>query len=315
MILSQRALLLVESDLSDATKKTRKSVMKNYKAFCGDLGLEPLDSSPVQIVLYIAHLSSYCKYGTISCYLSAINYMLQTYGVTQIDYTHFLVARSLRGAKRILGDGHVQAIPLLPHLLRAMHSFLGNSVGHTAFWAATLCGFRALLRKAHYTQGPDMLPRSAFAFFAWGCIITVKKSKTIQFAERELYVPIYRVADPVLCAVTWLERHFAEVPAGADEPAFLVSDANKFAPLKYSSFQSILKFIAAEASLPPGRISSHGLRRGGATYLALLGVPVDVIKETGDWRSDQVYEYLRRPMEDRIKLDARVAAMLASTPR
>ena len=160
-----------------------------------------------------------------------------------------------------------------------------------------------------------MLPRSAFVFYSWGGVITVKKSKTIQFSERELYVPIYRVQDPVLCAVTWLERHFAEVPAGAEDPAFLVSDGNKYVPLKYSAFQSILKFLASSASLPPGRISSHGLRRGGATYLALLGIPLDVIKETGDWRSDQVYEYLRRPLEERIKMDSQVAAMLARTPK
>ena len=206
LLLSQRALQLLENDVSDATKKTRASVIKNYNAFCLDLGLDPLVAAPAQIVLFIAHLSSYCKYNTITSYLSGVNYMLNSHLVTPIDYQNVLVARAIRGARRLLGDASIQAIPLLPHLLKAMFTFIYPTLGHTAFWAAALCGFRALLRKAHYTKGDAILPRSAFTFHSWGMVITVKKSKTIQFAERELYVPINRVADPVLCAVTWVER-------------------------------------------------------------------------------------------------------------
>ena len=50
---------------------------------------------------------------------------------------------------------------------------------------------------------------------------------------------------------------------------------------------------------------------GGATYLARVGVELDVIKERGDWKSDQVLVYLRRPLEDRVALDKRVAVLLS----
>ena len=41
------------------------------------------------------------------------------------------------------------------------------------------------------------------------------------------------------------------------------------------------------------RYSSHSLRRGGAQYLRDSGVPRDLIKIMGRWRSDAVDEYLK----------------------
>ena len=52
-------------------------------------------------------------------------------------------------------------------------------------------------------------------------------------------------------------------------------------------------------------------RAGGSTYLARVGVQLDVIKERGDWKSDQVLKYLRRPVSDRVALDEKVARLLS----
>ena len=39
------------------------------------------------------------------------------------------------------------------------------------------------------------------------------------------------------------------------------------------------------------RLSTHSLRKGGATEAAHLGVPMPLIKVQGRWRSDAVYAY------------------------
>lgn len=309
--MANRALHLLDNDLAPASAKAKASQAKRYLSFCADLYLDPLDCSPIQLVLYIAHLSLDCKYHTIRCYLSGVNYLLEDYGRPTIDYSNVLIHRAINGAKRILGTASVQAIPLLPRHLLSMFAHLQDSLGHTAFWAALLCGFRALFRKCHYTLSDSTLTRSSFAFFEWGVLITVRKTKTIQFREKELLIPITRVSNKSLCAVWWLERHFSQISAVPGAPAFLIMDKGSPTPLTYHVFDAILKELASRCSFPPGRVSSHGLRRGGATYLALMGVPLDVIKETGDWSSDQVYKYLKRPLQERITLDTQVASFIS----
>ena len=44
--------------------------------------------------------------------------------------------------------------------------------------------------------------------------------------------------------------------------------------------------------IPPDRYSGHGLRRGGATFALQCGLPVDLLKIQGDWKSNCVERYL-----------------------
>ena len=63
--------------------------------------------------------------------------------------------------------------------------------------------------------------------------------------------------------------------------------------MTYGTYQEMLKRFAAKAGLDPANLSSHSLRRGGCTFLAMCGVMVEELKVRGDWASDTVYVNLK----------------------
>ena len=156
------------------------------------------------------------------------------------------------------------------------------------------------------------LRRRDFTFHKWGMLITVGKSKTIQFAERTVEIPVAFSPLEELCAVKWTQRHFHVVPAGPEDAAFRLPAAGRSISQDYKSYQDTLKYICELSGLDPSKFSSHSMRRGGATFLSMIGVSVAEIKQRGDWQSDAVYEYLKAPLSVRIANDMKVADMLST---
>ena len=107
-----------------------------------------------------------------------------------------------------------QASPLLPHMLSRIFEELTLNPGHTAWRAAVLLSFRALLLKSQVTASEATLRRSDFTFFDWGMIVKVRRCKTIQFNERILEIPVSKCSNHTLCMVDWTRRHFLEIPVG-----------------------------------------------------------------------------------------------------
>ena len=46
---------------------------------------------------------------------------------------------------------------------------------------------------------------------------------------------------------------------------------------------------------------SHSFRRGGASLAFQVGIPVELIKILGDWKSDAVLLYLTVPLDIRVQ--------------
>lgn len=175
-----------------------------------------------------------------------------------------------------------------------------------------MCSFRALLRKCQVTLSDSSLLRRDFAFFPWGLIISIRRSKTIQFRERVLQVPVARCPNTQICAVHWTELHFRQVPAPPDAMAFRFPiPGGESIPLPYSYYQATLKLFAEKAGLDPDQVSSHSLRRGGCTFLSMTGASLEELRARGDWSTDTVFTYLKTPLTLRIVNDMKVATALA----
>lgn len=290
---------------------TRSMQIKKYFAFIEEhKGLAPIPCDSNQVALYITWLCKFLKYSSITNYLSALNHFLKSENCTAIDYKDYQVKSVLGGAKRTLGMQTRQATPLLPANLIKMFIYMSETQGHTAIRAAILTSFRALLRKSQITESEATLLRSDFTFFSWGMQLRVRRSKTIQFLERELLIPVAKTSNIELCAVYWCARHFEEMPASPKSPAFLVPGYETNSPLNYQTLQATIKHLCKMSGLEPLEFSSHSLRRGGATFLAQQGASIEEIKSRGDWSSDCVYKYIKTPLSERIVFDMRVAASL-----
>ena len=85
-----------------------------------------------------------------------------------------------------------------------------------------LVSFRALLRKGHVKKSHSTLVRLDFVFYEWGMIVRISKSKTTQYRERTHLIPVSKVADPALCGVYSVKRHFKETEAEDHMHAFRI---------------------------------------------------------------------------------------------
>ena len=198
--------------------------MKKYLGFIDEFAdsHSPIPCSAEQAALYASWLARTLKYGSITNYLSGLNNFLCMNGSPELDYSNYVLTSTLRGIRRKLGDAPKQAAPVLPSMLLGMFSFLTVNPGHVSWRAAVLCCFRGLLRKCQVTLSDSTLHRGDFRIMEWGMIITLRRTKTIQFRQRVLQIPIARCSDIRLCAVYWTERHFAESKAGKDDLAFRI---------------------------------------------------------------------------------------------
>ncbi|KAK7485543.1 hypothetical protein BaRGS_00023231 [Batillaria attramentaria] len=113
------------------------------------------------------------------------------------------------------------------------------------------------------------------------CItVLVKWSKNNQFRERVHKVNLPVLEPHPLCPVAAVVSAFRlQGPQAPSSPAF---------SLTATAFARRLRYLVA------GRtdISSHSFRRGGATWALSCGVPGEVIKVMGDWKSSAYLAYV-----------------------
>ena len=300
---------------AEATQATKTAQLEKYHKFCQEFRefVQPIPCNSKQVALYISYLTRSLKYSSIKCYVSALSIYLTSISQPAINYNDYKVYSAMRGARRALGDCPKQAAPILPHHLLAIGEQLKDSPGHNAFKAALLLAFRAMLRKQQVTVSDANLKREDVTIFEWGMLVRIKKSKTIQFRQRELLIPVSRVDDKRLCAVEWIELHIKSAPAPPGAPLVLLPGPGGWEGMSYKDYQGTLKLMCARAGLNPEDFSSHSLRRGGCTYLGMLGIPVADIKARGDWTSDCILQYLKTPIDVRIQQDMMVASMINRT--
>ena len=60
------------------------------------------------------------------------------------------------------------------------------------------------------------------------------------------------------------------------------------------------KVLEAQVGSDPDTVSGHSFRRGGATFAALAGVPAELIKLQGDWRSSAYELYIVFPPSQKL---------------
>lgn len=287
--------------MAESSWRTRRTQWKHYYQFCEGLQVYPLPCSSHNLCLYIAFMARRFKYVSILNYVSAVRTLHKVYGVPPPPPDDFLVRSTLMGTRRLLGDTCFSSDPLLPKQLYRMYPLLNmTKTEDLVLWTAIVLSFRGLLRKSNVCMGQNALLRSDVSFFSWGVVLHLRRTKTIQYRERVHDVPIAEVGGP-LCAVTFLHIMHQKVPAKPNQYLFGLLMKNVYKPIRYEWFSKKLRHLVKISGVgDTGHYTSHSLRRGGATALALAGVPLHNIQKIGDWKSLAVLLYLATPLEYRI---------------
>ena len=124
-------------------------------------------------------------------------------------------------------------------------------------------------------------------------------SKTIQFGERILQIPLISISGSILCPVAAFKAMCRKIKAKSDAPLFSLTHGRY---VTYSKFQSKFKGLITKLSLNPDLYSSHSFRRSGATFAFKSGVSSELIQLQGDWKSDAYKRCLSFSLDDKLSV-------------
>jgi hypothetical protein len=133
-------------------------------------------------------------------------------------------------------------------------------------------------------------------------LVSIKWSKTIQFGERVLQIPLLGISDSVLCPLSAYKRMCDLIPAAGDSPAFVIKRGSEWLPVTYIHMQTFLRSLLKKTGRDPEIYSSHSFRRGGASWAFRANVPSELIQLQGDWRSDAYKQYIHFEVDDRLQV-------------
>lgn len=282
------------------TKRSYSTHLNSYLEFCSLTGLPPFPISAQQATRYIAHLSQRLKYTSITKYINILRLLcleteqpnpLVTWSVTSV----------LRGVRRVKGDQRDSKLPITPHMLLRIRSFLKlNQPLHCTLWAAYLTAFFSLLRTS------NLVPPSTAAFDVnkhlcrgdlsphdGGLLLTIKWSKTIQYKERSYQLPLPYIQGHPLCPVTALHSLLSMGPSlPPSTPLFAFPNCTGVTVLTRHTFTDHLHQHLQGCGFDTAAYSGHSFRRGGASWAFDSGLPGELVQVLGDWKSDSYKLYL-----------------------
>lgn len=298
-----------------STSKTRESQWKKYTKFCDRVRIPPLPITCDNVCVFLLHLAlqGLC-YTSINNEVSALVMFSKLYRCPVDIRSDFGVILTLKALRRLIGDQATAKDELYPSDLQRMLTFVDrSSVVEWATWVGIIFLYRTLLRKGHVFVGEfnhNLLRRANVQFTHYGFLVTVDHSKTIQYKERCVKIPVC-AGGGFLCAPTLLKTFIDNHPSMAEAPLFSYIVSGNIKTLKYSNALLLMKRWADKAGLQKN-IGLHSLRRGAATLMSLAGLNLEDIKDRGDWRSLAVLSYLSYPMEKKVSIDKRVVYLLNS---
>ena len=268
--------------------------------------IPPVPVTDKVIALYVSYLARRLKPGSIRQYVNVIRLIHLECGLANPMEDSWYLQSTLRGIQRIKGSTVKRKLPVTPALLLQIRSVINLNQQYDAmFWSACLFMFYGTFRKSNLF--PDSVlsfsPHKQFSRRAikWnnsGFIeIEVGWSKTIQFKDRCFIVRMPCLSNHVLCPVSALCNAFMLNPVpssfSSDQvPAFVNSKKGPSVPITGSEFNRYLKLILTKVGVSAGDISSHSFRRGSATWALSCGIPGEIVKCMGDWKSVAYLSYV-----------------------
>ena len=215
-----------------------------------------------------------------------------------------LLELTLRGARRDQSASTKRPrLPITPVILERLCQIWNQDSSnwdHIMLWAAYCVGSFGSLHSGEFTapdQGEfDPGQHLTFHDLAVDSMVNprlialrIKQSKTDPFTQG---VTIYLGrTESRLCPVAALLSYLV-LRGNGDGPLFHFQDSQ---PLTRTRLVAAVRQTLKAAGFNPDNFVGHSFRIGAATTAAVGGVPVDVIKMLGRWKSDTYQLYLRLP--------------------
>ena len=123
-----------------------------------------------------------------------------------------------------------------PITIDMLHSFAnillsGDHINNVGLLACILTGFFSFFPSSNLLPKSQsqfhslrQLSRASFRLYTWDVVLSVFYTKSRQFPDEPLCIPIPKIKNSVICPVRTLQQHFKQFPAPPSSPAFLVRE-------------------------------------------------------------------------------------------
>ena len=279
-----------------------------FLTFCIYFRLPGLPATANTLILYVQHLQEAVLKSaqSVKCYISGIKKLHKILGLSLAGFSDEILQLTLKGLNRLSTHICSPARPITVQMLGKIHTQLDHdNPDDVLFWAACIVAFFLLFRKSNLL--PDtkfgfdplkQLCRDDLLYTGRNILVGIRWAKTHQFTKELLTFPLPILQGSVICPLKALNRVFQLISGKGSDHLFKKVDGSS---LTYPQFMSRLRVVlAAVGEVNPRSFTSHSFRRGGASFTFLCGVPSELIKILGDWKSDCYLKYLYFPLEARI---------------
>ena len=315
--LRQETRLSQRAAFAGGTQCNLRSQLRSFLLFCAYFKLKPFPACLHDICCYAQFLSrSFKSVRSISNYISGVKlfHILSGFEFPHIGKLELKLV--IRGIAKLNPYTPRQVLPISHEILVQIRKLMDISRPFDAA-GAFVVAFFLFARKSNLVPvswgrfNPEKdLCRGDLLVAEDGILVIIKWSKTIQAAERRLVVPVVTVPNSVLCPRAALINLCRVSPAGARDPAFLVVTPAGQLIITHKIFTTELRRLLRLAGHRPDRYSGHSFRRGGASFALRAGVPGELIKQHGDWRSNAYLQYLSLSTSDKSRVTASMVAAL-----
>ena len=303
-----------------ASARNVLSHIRQWLCFAIFFGLSSLPARTEDIIPFLELMALSSGYDHIKAVLGSISFLHKNLGLS-FQSDSFQIKITLQALKRRLARAPNQALPITPEHLLKMYEYIDiSNPQDLALWCAFLVGFFGLLRKKSICPGDpsDVDPvkiltvRKVSVDRGKGvALLYVKFSKTIQFGQRDLIIPLVSNNCRALDPVYHLDLLLSKTQASPDSPAFSYrTKSGSVSFITHKLFTSRLKTLLSKAGFSPEKFSGHSLRRGAATFLYNCGSSQLEIQACGDWQSQIFTRYLFVSLDRRFSSQKLMASNL-----
>jgi hypothetical protein len=300
------------SAIAVTTSKTYYTGWRQWELYCGLVSAEIWQPSESLLVGFVSWLSlarenkpKGLSVSAMRCYLAAIKYFHSVYGHNIMD-DYVVLEKVIRGYKRTRGVASKPMRPVTIALLKLIHPLVTNSYMSTLFWALLSLAVHGMFRSGELAPSSEKeairqeYPKWSDVTWLSDTHITIRlaASKTDPF-KKGVRVHVFATLQPTCPVLALLQLHWMRPPHLPDS---LIFSSLCGKPVLKSTFITILRTWIGRVEgihhlgLESTAFNGHSLRRGGATSLALAGVPDTIIMAMGRWRSSSYRSYIDTPI-------------------
>ena len=296
------------NSLSEGTKANITTHFRTYVLFCLFFKLPVLPIVETNLLRFTQYISRNFKApSSVKNYVYGLQTLCFVKNWSFPDLKHSQFRMLFKGIARNLSHTPSRAHPMSPQLLLNLSEKMDfSSPYHTSMWAVMVCGFYLFCRLSNLLpqfknfDKSKQLTRSDVFMAQDAVVFQIKWSKVVQTKERVIQTPLKAIPGSILCPKAALVNVCRVSKASSTDHLFAYRGDAGITTITRSEFISFLRQKLSECGIKSSKFSGHSLRRGGATWAFSCGVPTELIKSHGDWRSDAYLLYLQFSLNDKL---------------